>query len=67
MRTPWTSDAVKLIDETFKYYNTGALPKDIADNNGVATMSMPSLIVSQTLAQRKQGIAPAPQVKKVTT
>jgi hypothetical protein len=59
-------DAIQLITENFTYYNTGDLPPDIADKNGVATMAMPSLIVSQTLAQRKQGIPPATLPQKVT-
>jgi hypothetical protein len=59
-------DAKQLITENQTYYTSGKFPTDIADKNGVATMAMPSLIVSQTLAQRKQGIPPATLPQKET-
>lgn len=49
-----TTDAVRLIDNTFAYYSSGVLPSNIARDN-VAVLARPKLIVSQTVAERKNG------------
>lgn len=54
LKSEKTPGAITLVKSNTDYYKTGLLPSDIAKDN-FATIGRPKLIVSQTVAQRKQG------------